>query len=124
MTDPGRPWSAPRSGIQIRLTTDRPAYRRGDAIALQLSFRNVDVTPWVLSMSPWTSPPAGQFADSPMYGLRTPRDPPRRHASVEAFWAARFIGLSYRGAELVRDAGFRLGSGALDTPPCELVLGP
>jgi hypothetical protein len=45
-------------------------------------------------------------------------------ASVEAFWAARFMGLSYRGAELVRDAGFRLWSGALDTPPCELVLGP
>jgi hypothetical protein len=221
-------WSAPREGVQIRLSTDKHVYGDGEPIGLVISYRNVDPRPWALRMDMWEAPPRGQFQATPLYslsrltvtrltepvaewalspvdsnmfmgarlarlepgaqqtaygmlttwawrirvepqGASTPKervDPfahgqgPGRYAltghfdpqhvmpiqvgdpvgadalkslrefflgndtSLEAFWAARFMGISYVDALLLRDADYRLWSGALDTPPWELIVEP
>ncbi len=212
-------WSSPWRGVQIKLSTDRPSYRHGEHIDLTLSYRNLDSGPWVLSMSPYLTPPLGQSADAPLYGLSTltltrvgapgewtlvavasnrflldglerldpgavknthgalmtwawrlagekrdtsptlalvpgtysivgrydPRELAQRGAGVDtdalelerlqsffvgvfhgvdAFVAAHFVGISYRDAELIRDSGYRVWSGTLETPAAEFIIEP
>ncbi len=207
-------WSAPLHGARIKLATDKPKYRRGEPIALVLSFRNVGAAPLVLSMSPhrardpecplyglstltltrvgtqtaWTLAPvpsnrfmleslgrldpqstretggalttwawrlAGDRGDdaSPtldlpagtyrIAGRYEPQDLARlgagehagldaleelrrffagRDRSPNAFTRARFMGISYAHAELLRDADYRLWSGVLEAPASEFVI--
>jgi hypothetical protein len=44
--------------------------------------------------------------------------------SIEAFQGHHFMGINYPEALLLRDAGYRLWSGALDTPPWEFTVEP
>jgi hypothetical protein len=44
--------------------------------------------------------------------------------SLDAFWAARFVGISYTKAELLRDSGYRRWAGALDAPASEFIIEP
>jgi hypothetical protein len=216
-------WSAPLHGVQIRLSTDKKVYRKGEPIELVLTYRNVDSGLWVLRMGPDSKPqPGSQFDDSPLYDLstlmvtevgareqwkltpvqsakfyvsghlerldpgtvrsaygrlttwawttRNPRTagrdeplaaglPPGKYSltghsqqpevelrvgdhrgeealeslrqfflgadtSIEAFQGHRFVGINYTEALLLRDAGYRVWSGALDSPPWEFIVEP
>ena len=44
--------------------------------------------------------------------------------SIEAFWGHHFVGINYPEAMRLRDAGYRLWCGELDSPPWELIVAP